>query len=228
MVRLGTRSAKDCCLVAVSEAEPALTAFQIEVARLFFGLPASAGFVLAGGAALAVQRLTTRPTQDLDLFTGPGRGDIVAARDAFEAAVRERGWAVRRVRDSVSFCRLLVTGSEVLIVDLALDSAPNSTPIPSLVGPTFALGELAGRKLVALFDRAEARDFIDVFMLTRRFSKERLLAEALLVDRGFDCLILADMVRMHARFADQEFPVEAHEIADIRSFFDEWAEELRR
>jgi hypothetical protein len=46
-----------------------LTPFQIEVARLFFDLPASAGFLLAGGAALVAQHLTRRPTQDLDFFT---------------------------------------------------------------------------------------------------------------------------------------------------------------
>ena len=41
-----------------------LTDFQLEVARLFFTLPASEGFVLAGGAALIAQHLTSRPTQD--------------------------------------------------------------------------------------------------------------------------------------------------------------------
>lgn len=35
--------------------ETALTAFQIQVARLFFTLPASARFLLAGGAALLAQ-----------------------------------------------------------------------------------------------------------------------------------------------------------------------------
>jgi predicted nucleotidyltransferase component of viral defense system len=35
-------------------------------------------------------------------------------------------------------------------------------------GPTFALEELAGRKLLALFDRAEARDFADVYDIAQR------------------------------------------------------------
>ena len=38
----------------------ALTGFQIRVAQLFFSLPASQGFLLAGGAALVAQHLTTR------------------------------------------------------------------------------------------------------------------------------------------------------------------------
>jgi hypothetical protein len=47
---------------------PALTEFQREVARLFFSLPESDGYLLAGGAALVASELTARPTQDLDLF----------------------------------------------------------------------------------------------------------------------------------------------------------------
>ncbi len=59
-----------------------LTDFQIEVTRLFFSLPASNGFLLAGGGALLAVGLTARPTQDLDFFGAPGRVDIGAARDS--------------------------------------------------------------------------------------------------------------------------------------------------
>jgi hypothetical protein len=102
-----------------------LTAFQITVAELFFSLPESDGFLLAGGAALAAQCLTTRPIQDLDLFTRAGRGTVPAARDAFENVARERGWSVQRIRDADTFCRLLVSGDDDLLVDLALDSPPS-------------------------------------------------------------------------------------------------------
>ena len=71
---------------------PDLTDFQLEVTRLFFSLPASRGFLLAGGAALLAQHLTTRPTEDLDFFTAPDRGHVPAARDALEAAARKQGW----------------------------------------------------------------------------------------------------------------------------------------
>jgi len=96
-----------------------LTAFQLAVASLFFSLPASDGFLLAGGAALALQGLTSRPTEDLDIFTRIGRGDVPTARDAFEIAARARGWSTRRVRDAATFCRLVVSGDEdVLVVSL--------------------------------------------------------------------------------------------------------------
>lgn len=79
---------------------PGLTAFQLEVAQLFFSLPASRGFLLAGGAALLAHHLTTRPTEDLDFFTAPARGNVPAARDELEAAAVQRGWAVERVQDN--------------------------------------------------------------------------------------------------------------------------------
>jgi hypothetical protein len=68
-----------------------LTDFQIEVARLFFGLPASDGFLLAGGGALLASGLTDRPTHDLDFFGAPDDVDVTAARDQFEQAIADRG-----------------------------------------------------------------------------------------------------------------------------------------
>lgn len=76
---------------------PGLTDFQLEVSRMFFELPASDVFLLAGGGALLANGLTERPTQDLDFFRSSP--DVVAARDAFEAAAAERGWRVARLRD---------------------------------------------------------------------------------------------------------------------------------
>jgi hypothetical protein len=56
-----------------------LTDFQTEITRLFFSLPASNGFLLAGGGALLATGLTARPTQDLDFLAAPDLVDIGAA-----------------------------------------------------------------------------------------------------------------------------------------------------
>ena len=89
-----------------------LTDFQVEVARLFFELPASEGFLLAGGGALLASELTSRPTHDLDFFGAPDDVDVTAARDQFEAAVAGRGWRSERLHDSPTFVRLHLTGDE--------------------------------------------------------------------------------------------------------------------
>ena len=155
-----------------------LTELQAEVARLFFSLPASDGFLLAGGGALLACGLTTRPTEDLDFFGERGRADVAAARDQLEAAAVARGWTITRVQDSGTFVRLHLSGDGEVIVDLAIDVAANRPPVVTIVGPTFDPEELAGRKLAALFSRAEARDFADVYVLAQRFSKELLLERA--------------------------------------------------
>jgi hypothetical protein len=203
-----------------------LTAFQIDVATLFFSLPASDGFLLAGGAALAAQHLTTRPTQDLDFFTRPGRSDVPAARDAFETAATARGWSTRRIRDTTTFCRLVVSGDDNLLVDLALDSPPNLPPTASVAGPTFGLEELAARKVTALFDRAEARDFADVYTLAQRYDRELLLKRAADIDTGFDRTIFADMLRTLRRFSDDELPVQPSAVPALRDFYARWRAQL--
>lgn len=109
----------------------ALTDFQVQVAQLFFSLPAALGFLLAGGAALVAQHLTTRPTQDLDFFTRVGATNVAAARDALEIAAHEHGWAIERIRDMETFCRLIIHGPDDLLVDLALDSHRNNRPPPA-------------------------------------------------------------------------------------------------
>lgn len=212
----------------VSSTPTALTAFQVSVASLFFSLPASEGFLLAGGAALAAQNLTSRPTHDLDLFTRAGASSVPEARDAFEAAARSRGWTVERMRDAETFCRLVVHGDDDLLVDLALDSPPTMPPTASFAGPTFALEELAGRKVIALFDRAEARDFADVFVLAQRYPKDLLIRRAAEVDAGFDPVVLGTMLGSLGRFRDEEIPIDPELADQLRSFFEQWQEELQK
>ncbi len=60
--------------MTAGDGQPGLPPFQLEVTRMFFALPASRGFLLAGGAALLAQHLTARPTEDLDFFTALSAG----------------------------------------------------------------------------------------------------------------------------------------------------------
>lgn len=203
-----------------------LTPFQIEVSQLFFSLSASDGFLLAGGGALLAQGLTARPTQDLDFFTRPGAGDVRHARDELVAAAEKCGWDVDSGRDGETYCRLVVHGAEDLIVDLALDSAPQEPAAPSVAGPTFAPAELAGRKVIALFDRAAERDFVDVFRLSHRFSKESLLDLARQVDAGFDVRVFVEMIHMLNRYPDSELELGGVDVNEVRTFFRQWSAEL--
>ena len=154
-----------------------LTPLQVQATRLFFSLPASAGFAVAGGAALIARGLITRPTQDVDLFLLDARLSTVAsAAAAFETATDGQGWSHIRVRDHQEFIRLAIAdGQDTLIIDLGRDSPAAEATGSTQLGPTLSPRDLAARKTLALFGRAEPRDFADVRDLARRYGRDRLL-----------------------------------------------------
>ncbi len=204
-----------------------LEPFQLDVTQLFFSLPASRGFLLAGGAALLAQQLTSRPTRDLDFFTAPNSGNLAAAATAFEAAARDRGWHVHTIQRSDSFVRLNIEHDEAqLLVDLAVDAPPARPASITIAGPSYDPEELAGRKMIALFDRAEARDFVDVYLLAQHYPKHTLLAGAAAVDPGFDPSIFADMLSTLSRFTDADLPLPTEHATELRHFFSLWSAEL--
>ncbi len=213
----------------VVTATSVLTPLQVATLRLFFDLPESSGFLLAGGAALVAQELTRRPTHDLDFFSAPGVSSITKAKDALTNAAITQKWQVDRIQDVETFCRLKITGmDETLIVDLVVDSSPRYATITTQLGPSYAPEELAGRKTIALFDRAEARDFADVYQLALRFGRANLLVQAAEIDGGFERAVFASMLGTLDRFTDDEIPVQDVDVATLRKYFNDWAQELRR
>lgn len=209
-----------------------LSAFQVEIAEIFFALEESAGFLVAGGAALLASELIQRPTEDLDLFTATPTTSVTAAKDALVASLADRDVDVVVIQDGPTFCRLVVSrpvgeAGEETLVDLAIDSPPHARPTMTVLGPTLAPIELAGRKLLALFSRAEARDFADVYLLANRFGTETLLDEAAALDPGFDAGVLAQMLGSIRRFEDDEIPLGGEVVPLARKFFMSWADDLR-
>jgi len=173
---------------------------------------------------LLAQHLTTRPTEDLDFFTAPEPGRVPAARDALEAAARDRGWRTERIHDTDTFCRMVIRSSTAeVLTDLAVNAPPDFPPSLTAVGPTLAPEELAGHKLLALYDRAVARDFVDVYLLAQRFGQDVLLARAAQIDMGLDTRVLADMIATLGRFTDDEIPVPGGlPISEVRAFYATW------
>ncbi len=163
-----------------------LTPLQIQVTRLFFSLPVSAGFAVAGGAGLIARGLISRPTQDVNLFLLDTRLSTVAsAAAAFETAMDRQGWSHTRVLDQQEFIRLSVAdGQDTLILDLGRDSPAAEATDSTELGPTLSPRDLAARKTLALFGRAEPRDFTDVHALAQRYGRDRLLRWAAEDDPG--------------------------------------------
>lgn len=205
-----------------------ITDLQRELAEDFFALPASRGFAVSGGAALIAHRVVDRRSDDLDLFTYPGAGDVRAASDALEGLARGRGWSVTRIHDNDTFVRMSIVTSDgdELLVDLALDAKPMDDSTLTFLGPTMGLEENAGRKLLALFGRAEPRDFVDVYALQGLLGRERLVELAAQRDAGFDRGVLAQMIAMLDRIPDDDLPMPGDQREPLRAFFTEWVRDL--
>lgn len=139
-----------------------LTPLQERIAEIVNGLPEAQGFALAGAGGLLVRGLIDRQTRDLDYFTIPGEEEALRSlRDALERALDRAALDHARRRDLSTFVRIEVSdGDDRCEIDLAIDYLALPAE-PSDFGPTLAVRELAANKVLALFDRAEARDFLD-------------------------------------------------------------------
>lgn len=184
-----------------------LSPLQERVARVVAALAEAEGFALAGGAALIVRGDVDRRTRDLDFF-GPSPVAVDRLVPAAEQALLDDGLRVRREIDHRGFARLLVNDDEDRTeVDLGSDARL----FPVDEGPGFPLlsgEELAVDKLLALFGRAEARDFVDLMAVADRYGLERLLDLAAEKDRGFDAKVFVEMLSRLDRLPRAEFPLD--------------------
>jgi hypothetical protein len=203
-----------------------LTPFQAEVARLFFSLSGSDGYLLAGGGALLASGLSSRPTRDLDFVGTRGLTPVHVLAEQFMQECRAAAWVVEPVQIHSDFARVLISHSESLVVDIALDSPAVLAPMVSEVGPVFAGLELAARKLAALFGRAAARDFADVYVLCRIFERSEVVRCAQRIDLGLDRESLAEAMRTITRFSRSEIPLPNEDVDEAYRFFEIWADEL--
>ncbi|HMG43303.1 MAG TPA: nucleotidyl transferase AbiEii/AbiGii toxin family protein [Acidimicrobiales bacterium] len=83
---------------------------------------------------------------------------------------------------------------------------------------------MAADKLLALFDRAQARDFVDVAALVGRFGFDGLCDLAKEKDAGFSLAVLREMLGGFARFDQAEFGLDdtayvqlAHQVRQWRA-----------
>jgi len=130
------------------------------------------------------------------------------------------------LRSGPDFRRWAITGPETVLVDLAVDSPSTGTPTLTIAGPALDPADLVVRKTLALFGRAEPRDYIDVYVLNQRFDRDDTLSKAAAADQGFKQSVLVQALRAHQRIRDADFPDIGVAIAEIRTYFDAWADEL--
>jgi hypothetical protein len=185
-----------------------LSPIQERVAALFFSLPGSAGFALAGGGALVARGEVARTTRDLDLFAAHPE-EVAQAVEQFRNALPQSGFSFELVRSSPTYCRMIVLApaGEQVLVDIGYDYRLRE-PEDVRFGRVLSVDDLAADKVLALFGRAEARDFVDFYFLAKRHGIDKMLALAKEKDPGFDMYVFATMLGTFERHPRAEFEIE--------------------
>ena len=203
-----------------------LTALQLRVAAIVRELPEAEDFVLAGGGALVARGDVDRTTRDLDYFARSA-DQVPRLHAALERALEAAGLVATTVRASGGFVRMVVDDSaETTEVDLAHDYRL-LPPEDSAVGKTLAAEELAIDKVLALFDRAEARDFIDLAAVVDRWGLPHLCHRAKEKDPGFIEEVLAEQLSRFDRLPPQDFEITDEARIRLRGVVRLWQLQLR-
>lgn len=223
--RPGTRhDGSGCVLSGFSEA-------QLEVALLLFGLPEARGFALAGGAALLALGAIDRPTRDIDAFVGAKPetppGDVGPLVAALRTRLGAEGWTVIVDRELVTFARLVARrDDEAVEIDLAVDSPP-LFPIEVVNDlPVLSGQDLAARKVLAILDRAEGRDFTDLRALADRYSQAECIRWAQELDAGVRTADIARAFTKLERLRDADLPCSPGAAPGLRTWFERWSTQM--
>ena len=203
-----------------------LTPLQEQVAAIVASLAEAESFALAGGAALIARGDVQRQTRDLDFF-GLTPDDVDRLVPAVDRALQKAGLVVRRIQENPGFARLIVESDDDRTeLDLAADArlfpAEPGEPAPMLSGQ-----ELAVDKVLAVFGRAEARDFVDLAAVEARYGLDRLFELAAEKDRGFTPEMFAAMAGQFSRLRPDEFGIAAGQYEQLKRKVIGWQELAR-
>jgi hypothetical protein len=173
---------------------------RVALSALAGRLPAGVRYGLGGGNGLLAHQVTTRPTQDVDLFIGTLDGFPEAAA-LIDEALASAGYKVVRLGDDGLDDWWPEAGEESGIADREVTS-PDGHVTELEIGQfdllaepvridglqVAALDDLAGHKACALVNRRQLRDYGDVaaLVIIKGYSAERLLGLALERDPALD------------------------------------------
>lgn len=146
------------------------------------------GVAFAGGGALQVHEVSSRQTQDVDLFVRSAR-NVGRAADVMMAALRQAGYEVRVTWADEELREFEVhppaaEGAEPdpVQVQVAFFAYTGGT-VTMDVGPVCTLDYLAARKTVATLERHRVRDYVDIAQLVDAgYAIPQLLAMAFAED----------------------------------------------
>lgn len=193
------------------------------------------GFALAGGHAIAAHGILARPSEDVDLFADwQRRADFPTAVDEVIAAYRAEGLDVRVDLRLDTFARLQVADPKDPHLQHRVELVANwraHPPVQMEIGPVLHPDDVMAGKMDALYNRAAARDFLDIdaALTSGRYTLDHLCELAHDADPGFDRQHFAAMLRHIDRLDDQDFTeygVSPADVAALRQRVKDWRTSL--
>ena len=175
-----------------------LTPLQKKFLLAFFSSPLGDKFFLGGGTALAEFYLQHRISQDLDLFTLDQRLDFGFVSAEINKIARNLGFKTKHRVSSATFLQYIFQSKKrSLKVDVVKDVPIQFGKVKKIKGIwVSSLENIAVNKLLAIFGRTDAKDFIDLYFLLKKkkFSFEELFKKAKKKDSGLNEFYLANML----------------------------------
>jgi hypothetical protein len=205
------------------------------LARIGLQVGGRYGFALAGGHAIAAHGILQRPSEDVDLFADwQCRADFPTAVDAVIAAYQAEGLVVRVDLRLDTFARLYVSEPDSPDHQHRVELVANwraQPPVQMDIGPVLHPDDVMAGKMDALYNRAAARDFLDVdaAITSGRYTLNQLCDLAYQADAGFDPRLFAAMLARIDRLDDEDFTeygISAEQVAALRSRVNGWCADL--
>lgn len=193
------------------------------------------GFALAGGQAVIDHGIINRPTEDIDIFTANlDEDNFQSAIDSVHEALYEAGISVTSfTKLSPLFCRFIVEtkNNDSEIIELGFDWRKNEATISSNGNLVISKEDSAANKLLALWGRSEARDFIDTYAWINfgGISKTEIIELAKIHDEGFTVQTLKQAIGKindHPDVKFEQYLPNEITLKELKSFFDTWKKEL--
>ena len=175
-----------------------ITPIQEKFLKAFFVSPLATSFFLTGGTALTEYYLRHRKSEDLDLFTLDQKlkFDFVNA-EVLKIARNLDFKIINQVSTGTYLQFILKSDSEILKVDLVKDVPVQFGKVKNVKGVFVdSIENIAVNKLLAIFGRTDAKDFIDFYFLLKekKFNFSDIFDKAKKKDTGLSEFYLASML----------------------------------
>ncbi|MFG1911743.1 nucleotidyl transferase AbiEii/AbiGii toxin family protein [Kribbella sp. NPDC048928] len=147
------------------------------VARIGLAATREDGFALAGGQAFREHGIGVRTPEDVDLFTDR-QTDFDQTMDKLQTAYGDAGYQVDLRERSAEHAKFTVSkDGRSTDIDVGRDFR-SRPPVETEVGPMLSVEDSVGSKVGMVYDRVEAKGYIDLEAAVQsgHYSRDDLLA----------------------------------------------------